>query len=111
MSIESERVLAAELGRDERILWSGMPWQGLRLAPTDAFLIPFSLLWGGFAFFWEASVIRAGGPIFFALWGVPFVIVGLYIIAGRFFVNSYLRRLAVVRCRLAGYGPQACAGV
>jgi len=90
----------------EKLLWSGQPKQGVRLQAGDLFMVPFSLMWGGFAFFWEASVLgltritthtkqpveNAGGiPIFMALWGIPFVVIGLYMIFGRFFYDAALR--------------------
>lgn len=81
-------VIAREIGSNERILWSGMPKQGIIFNLFDIFLIPFSMVWCGFAVFWEFIAIKYDAPLFFALWGIPFVVMGFYIVAGRFIADS-----------------------
>lgn len=71
----------------ESLLWSGKPGKGHLFRKEDAIMIPFSILWCGFAVFWEISVIRAGAPLIFKLWGIPFVLVGLYLTVGRFLIK------------------------
>jgi hypothetical protein len=92
---EGERLDDEELRRqlepEERLLWSGRPPAGVLFRPADGFLIPFSLVWCGFAIFWEGATLRTGAPAFFSLWGIPFIAIGLYLVVGRFFVDAWLR--------------------
>lgn len=83
--------LQKDLLPDEKLLWTGTPKKGILFRPSDVFMIPFSILWGGFAIFWESSVITSDVPFFLALWGIPFVAAGLYITVGRFFYDKYNR--------------------
>jgi hypothetical protein len=81
-----------DLRPDERLLWCGHPDPGVWFTPADAFMIPFSLLWTGFAIFWEAGVVTEGGPGFSAVWGVPFVALGIYLVFGRFIYKHYRKK-------------------
>lgn len=76
----------------EYVLWQGMPEKGNLISRSDIFMIPFSILWCGFAIFWEITAITSGAPFFFALWGIPFVCVGLYIVFGRFIWTAWTRK-------------------
>lgn len=88
-----------ELASGESIAWAGQPKPGVIFHKEDAFLVPFSLLWGGFAVFWEAAVSGFWGSgdksvwSFGVLWGIPFVLAGQYLIWGRFFYAAWLKRL------------------
>lgn len=79
----------------EHLLWEGDPYTGLILRPIDVFLIPFSLLWGGFAVFWNYGVwfsIKGGDDLPFKLFGLPFLVMGIYVTFGRFLVDMSIRR-------------------
>jgi len=86
--------LTGRLLEGEKFLWWGQPAQGLRFAKRDWLLIPFSLLclWGGFTIFWQATVLGTGAPIFMKLSGVLFVLIGLYLVVGRFPLDAWIRR-------------------
>lgn len=87
----AEAVVRSKLDDGEQLVWSGQPRQGLVLQPTDIALIPFSLLWGGFAFYWEFEVVATHQFWVLQLWGIPFVLLGLYLVVGRFFADAYVR--------------------
>jgi len=95
---EAEMVISQELDSGEDLLWAGRPQQGIVFRSADIFMVPFSLFWGGFAIFWEIMALRIprekSGPvgIVFPLFGLPFVIVGLYLIFGRFLVDARQRK-------------------
>jgi hypothetical protein len=90
-----------ELMSGESLLWTGRPNFGVIFHSDDLYVIPFSLLWGGFAIFWEAGVLGYWGnnsskpgtvSTFMVLWGIPFIVIGQYIIWGRFLYDGWLKR-------------------
>jgi len=89
---DSLRAIQPELTPNETLLWAARPSPRIVLHKEDIFLIPMSILWGGFAIFWEALVAGSWGPlrtthqpwILGVLWGIPFVLLGQYLIWGRF---------------------------
>jgi hypothetical protein len=88
------------LAAGETIHWTGQPETSVIFHKEDFFVIPFTLMWGGFAIFWEAGVLGfwTDGKsvhaisLFMSLWGIPFVVIGQYMIWGRFFAAAWMKR-------------------
>lgn len=84
-----------ELRHDEQLLWTGRPRAGIRFHAADVLLIPLSLLWAGFVVYWQLMALTVGWwllALFSALWGIPFVLMGLYLTVGRFVLSALRRR-------------------
>ena len=101
---ESISRIQPELLSGESILWAGQPDASVAFHKEDLFLIPFSLLWGGFAIFWEAGVLGFWGQscpavpwTFGMIWGIPFVLVGQYLILGAVLLCGLEKEANVLR--------------
>src|SRR5262245_5415004 len=92
-------MFSAELLPGESVEWTGRPNPSVIFHQEDWLVIPFSLLWGGFAIFW---LLAASGAWdlwsnrpdrtlhwFGVIWGTPFVLCGQYMIWGRFFYDRW----------------------
>ena len=82
-------VIRSEIPEDEEILWAGQPdqWEASKRGwPIFGFAIPWTL----FALFWMFAAAGFGMPNFsdgtgfFALFGIPFVLIGLFMLASPF---------------------------
>lgn len=99
---DSFEAVRPELTPGEAIVWTGKPEIGVIFHREDALLIPFSLLWGGFAIFWEMAVSgrqlwgfpsHTSNPSSFGMiWGAAFVLIGQYLIWGRFIYAAWQKR-------------------
>lgn len=85
----SNDTFAGRLLPEERVIWSGRPARGVLFTPRDAFLLPFSVLWLGFAVVWTVGASLAGGA--FGLFGVLFIAFGAFFMGGRFWLDAWLR--------------------
>jgi hypothetical protein len=94
---ELENSLRSYLRPGEVVRWTGRPARGFRLSSRDGFLIPFSIAWCGFAVFWTVMATigtfasGSGSMLAFPLFGIPFMLVGLYMVVGRFMVDAWVR--------------------
>jgi hypothetical protein len=87
----AQAAIKAVLTRGERLLWCGRPARGLLFVRSDVLLVPFSLLWCGFAILWLSMVVKNGAPAFFYVLGAAFVCIGLFLVVGRFAFDAWLR--------------------
>ena len=90
-SMEMYDFAASYINGDEYVLWQGKPERGNLFSGRDVFQILFSVIWLSFCCFWEFTVLQSGAPIFFALWGIPFILVGLYMLFGQFIKRAKTR--------------------
>ncbi|HYE31827.1 MAG TPA: hypothetical protein VEH27_10380 [Methylomirabilota bacterium] len=109
------RDVEALLAPGERALWVGRPMTGFQLRKEDIALIPFSLMWGGFSFFWEFMAIKLAleaphaSAWIMPLFGLPFVLIGYQFILGRF-ISDMRRRSRTIFIitgeRILSHGPK-----
>ena len=100
-----------QLAPGEQLLWHGQPRQGFILRGMDAFMIPFSIVWCGTVLHIflgaHSRLFASHGSFLPILFPVIFLLVGLYFLVGRFFVDIYSRaqtRYALTGERVLIYG-------
>ena len=79
------------LAENEYVLWKGRPEKGNLFTGREMVILPFAVMWLAFALYWEYQAFQGVGSWFAILWGLPFVAVGIYLLAGRFAAAAYLR--------------------
>jgi hypothetical protein len=79
----------------EQLLWCGRPDTAVVFTAADIIAIPFSIVWLGIAIAWQAGVRASGAPAAFRDLGVPFLLIGLYLVAGRFITRLFRKRKTV----------------
>jgi len=84
------------LDTDEKLLWKGAPAKGLRLSGSGLVLSFFGFFFLAFALFWIGMAASMNGgsgmEAVFPLFGVPFVLIGLWLVAGHWFFDAYKRK-------------------
>ncbi len=84
------------LADGESILWQDRPATGVFWRDLLHPLTFFGLFFFGFSVFWVAMAsVMSSGPggfgLIFPMFGIPFVLVGFYLLVGRIFWDAYVR--------------------
>jgi hypothetical protein len=80
----------SELSPHESILWTGQPDATRWFTAVDWLLIPFGLIWLGFAILWEVMMLEESRLL--GLVGIPLFLIALYFLVGRFFVKAWQKK-------------------
>jgi hypothetical protein len=89
-----------ELLRREEILWAGQPDPRILFSRSDIFSIPVGIAFTLFSIEWESETFKqalnpsskADASWLLPLFGVPFVLIGLYLAVGRFFYKVWNKK-------------------
>jgi hypothetical protein len=99
---QTQEILRPHLNPDETLLWSGRPRQGVVIRRLDYLYMLFGLLWMTLptimfvSFFLAAANENEGTPeVIPVLFLVPFLLLGFYMLAGRFMIDARRRRRTV----------------
>lgn len=87
----TDPAITSRLLPNERIVWSGRPARGIKFTGSDLLTIPFDIFALFFAITWISAARSDGSPLEFRVFGISFVLVGLFVTAGRFPVDAWAR--------------------
>ena len=89
--LQAQQAIEGELLDGEKILWTGQPDPSKIFTAADLFLIPFALFWISMPTMGGVSMLK-DGDFSGALFIVPFLLIGSYLLVGRFFYKSWAKR-------------------
>jgi hypothetical protein len=92
---ELEQEVRTELTAGERLLWSGRPRTGVIFRLADGFNLLFGIIWLCFVSYWLFFAYQSGASILFMAFGLPFLLVGLYMTVGRLVTDALQRKKMV----------------
>ncbi len=108
-----DRQIAVKFNRHlesgEYIVWCGRALASkvnIRQMGTKLYLIFFATIWTAFALFWTFGVFRSGGGVM-GFFGVPFIIIGIFLFIKAFTTGSEKAYFAVTNMRIlkvSGHG-------
>ncbi len=93
LSRDVARALQKELEAGERIRWTAQPIPG-RAPVASVSAVVFAIPWTAFAVFWTISAAQSS--LLFALWGIPFIGVGISMLASPFVAYRNARHTVFV---------------
>jgi hypothetical protein len=92
---QAPNIVELDLEHGEKQLWIGTPRHGLIFTRADAIISVAAIVWLMIAYGWQASVLPRLDVtgVVLSLIGLPFVVVGLYALPVRFFLDARRRKL------------------
>lgn len=80
----------------ERLLWQGAPGRGIRFSLGGLILSVFGLFFLSFSMVWVGMALQmstgSAMDYLFPMFGMPFVLVGLWLVVGHWFFDAYKRK-------------------